>query len=151
PGTSLLLSGGKAGVLYLVNKDNMGGVSLGSADTNIVQSWSLGGHSIHGGPVWWDAPDGSYAYVWAASSDRLRQYKFDRVTGKFPSTIPYAQSTTVGGSGQPGAILALSANGGMPGSGIIWASINTTSNANQAVVAGTLHAYNAQNVADELW
>jgi PKD repeat protein len=151
PGTALLLSGGKAGVLYLVNKDNMGGISSGSADTNIVQSWSLGGHSIHGGPVWWDAPDGSYAYIWAASSDHLRQYKFDRVAGKFPSTTPYAQSVTVGGSGQPGAILALSANGSTAGSGIIWAAINTANNANQAVVAGTLHAYNAQNVAKELW
>jgi PKD repeat protein len=151
PGTSLLLSGGKGGVLYLVNKDNMGGVSLGTSDTNIVQSWSLGSHQIHGGPAWWDAPDGSYAYVWAASADHLRQYKFDRVTGRFLTTTPYAQSVTVGGNGQPGAILALSANGSIAGSGIIWAAINTTSSANQAVVAGTLHAYSAQNVANELW
>ena len=151
PGTPLLLSGGKAGVLYLVNKDNMGGVSQAASDTNIVQSWSLGGHSIHGGAVWWDVAANSYAYIWAASSDSLRQYKFDRAAGKFASTTPFAVSLTKGGTGQPGGILALSANGNTTGSGIVWAAINTANNANQAVVAGTLHAYNAENVATELW
>jgi PKD repeat protein len=151
PGTPLLLSGGKAGVLYLVNKDNMGGVSQASSDTNIVESWSLGGHSIHGGAVWWDVSGSSYAYIWAASSDSLRQYKFDRAAGKFGSTNAFALSGTKGGSGQPGGILALSANGNIPGSGIVWAAINTANNANQAVVAGTLHAYNAENIANELW
>jgi len=71
--------------------------------------------------------------------------------GKFVSTNTYSQGVTVGGSGQPGGILALSANGSTVGSGIVWAAVNTTANANQAVVAGTLHAYDAQNVATELW
>lgn len=151
PGTPLLFGGGKAGVLYLVNKDNMGGLSGTTSDTNIVQSWSLGSHSLHGGAVWWDCPAGSFAYVWPASADHLRQYQFDRVAGKFASTNVYARSSTTGGSGQPGALLALSANGTNAGTGIIWASINTSANANQSVVAGTLHAYDAQNVATELW
>src|SRR3989442_771571 len=73
PGTSLLFSGCKGGVLYLVNGNNMGGISGTTSDTNIVQSWSVGNRQIHGGPVWWDGPNGSYAYVWAASADRLRQ------------------------------------------------------------------------------
>ncbi len=153
PGTTLLLSGGKSGpdgsVLYLVNRDNMGGISSsGTVDDNIVQSWGIGAHSIHGGPVWWDGPNGSFAYIWAASSDSLRQYQFSN--GLF-DTNGYAQSTTIGGGGQPGGILALSANGATAGSGVVWASINTTANANQATVAGTLHAYNAQDVGTELW
>ncbi len=150
PGTSLLFSGGKNGGLYLVNRDNMGGVGA-TADTNIVQSWNIGSHQIHGGAVWWDAPNGSYAYIWPAQSDHLRQYKFDRVMGKFASTNVYSQNAGVGGSGQPGGILSLSANGTNANSGIVWASVNTLSSANQAVVAGTLHAYNALNVATELW
>jgi hypothetical protein len=158
PGTSLLLSGGKTlssapfATLYLVNRDNMGGLSGSpTADTNIIQSWSLGGqHSIHCGPVWWNGPsaNGSFAYIWGASGDRLRQYQF--TNGLF-NTTPYAMSGTVGGGGQPGGILSVSANGNKAGSGIVWASLNTTSDANQAVVAGTLHAYDAQNVANELW
>jgi hypothetical protein len=156
PGTSLLLSGGKAGRLYLVNSTNMGHIVAAGAtsDTNIVQSWDVGNptaHQIHGGPVWWDGPTASYAYVWASFSDRLRQYSFNRALGRFSSTTPTAQSTTVGGMGQPGGILSLSANGTNAGTGIIWASVNTSADANQATVAGTLHAYDAQNVARELW
>ena len=50
PGTTLAFSGGKEGKLYLVNRDNMGGLSGSTtADTNIVQSFSLGAHQIHGG------------------------------------------------------------------------------------------------------
>jgi hypothetical protein len=150
PGTSLLFSGGKGGSLYLVNRDNMGGVGV-SADTNIIQSWGIGSHQIHGGAVWWDSPGGSYAYIWPATSDHLRQYSFDRVAGKFASTNVYSQNAAVGGNGQPGGILALSANGTNVGSGIVWAAVNTVSDANQAVVPGTLHAYNAANVATELW
>jgi hypothetical protein len=151
PGTSLLLSGGKAGKLYLVNRDHMGGLSGTTSDTNIVQSWFLGSansHSIHGGPVWWDTAGGSFAYIWAASADHLRQYRF---SGGTFSTTPYSQSPTVGGSSQPGGILSLSANGTNAGSGILWASVNTVSNANQATVKGTLHAYNALAVTNELW
>src|SRR5262249_44199081 len=44
-----------------------------------------------------------------------------------------------------------SANGTNAGSGIVWASVNTSASANQATVAGTLHAYDAQNVSRELW
>jgi len=149
PGTSLMFSGGKAGTLYLVNRDNMGGLSGISADTNIVQSWSIGPHSIHGGPTWWAGPNGSFAYVWGASSDHLRQYQFTNHTAF--NTTAVAVSTTTGGSGQPGGILSLSANGATAGSGIVWAAVNTSADANQTVVAGTLHAYDAQHVAHELW
>ena len=153
PGTSLLFSGGKAGRLYLVDGANMGHLvsEIAGSDTNIVQSWDLGSHSIHGGPVWWDGPSASYAYVWGAAADRLRQYTFSRALGRFSSTTPTAQSTTTGGGGQPGGILSLSASGTNAGTGIVWASVNTSANANQATVAGTLHAYDAQNVARELW
>jgi hypothetical protein len=148
PGTSLMLSGGKAGVMYLVNRDNMGQLSSSGSDNNIIQSWSIGAHSVHCGPVWWNGPNGSFAYLWGASSDRLRQYQFTNNL-KF-NTTAYSQSPTPGGSGQPGGILSLSANGARPGTGILWASVNS-SDANQAIVAGSLHAYSAEHVTNELW
>ena len=148
PGTSLMLSGGKAGVMYLVNRDNMGHVSSGTSDTNIIQSWSIGSHSIHCGPVWWNGPNGSFTYIWGASSDRLRQYQFTN-NAKF-NTSAFSQSPTIGGAGQPGGIHSLSANGANAGTGILWASVNA-GNANQAVVGGSLHAYSAENVTNELW
>jgi N-acetylneuraminic acid mutarotase len=146
PGTSLAVSGGKSGTLYVVDRDNMGGVSNGN--TNIIQSWTPAAGEIHSGPVWWTGPNGSYMYVWPDSGNRLRQYQF--TNGLFNSTA-FAQSATVGGAGSPGGILSLSANGTNAGSGILWAVVNTRSSANQAVVAGTLHAYNAQDVSSELW
>jgi hypothetical protein len=148
PGTTLAFSGGKQGVVYLVNRDNMGGLSSSSADTNIVQSITLSGQ-LHGGPVWWDGPDGSYVYLWNAGN-HLRQYKFDWGTGKFQ--VPnYAQSLVVATNGQPGGILAVSANGTNAGSGIVWASRQLDGDANQAVRRGILHAFNAQNITNELW
>jgi hypothetical protein len=140
PGTSLAISGGKSGDLYMVNRDTMGGIGTS------LQTWSLGS-GIYGGPVWWTGPNGSFMYVWPSSESRLRQYQF---TGAF-NTIPYTQGATLGGFGTPGGILSLSANGANAGSGILWATVNKSASANQSVVAGALHAYNAQNVGFELW
>ena len=149
PGTSLAVSGGKAGTLYVVNRDKMGGLSPITADTNILQSWPLGGGEIHGGPVWWKSTNGTFMYVWADTGDYLRQYQLTN-GGLFNPNF-YARGTPTGGSGSPGGILSVSANGTNAGTGIIWASVNTTSDANQAVVPGTLHAFNANNVSQELW
>jgi hypothetical protein len=141
PNTRLAVSGGKQGVLYVVDRDYMLGVSTA------IQSWTAGNGELHGGPVWWTGPNGSFMYVWADSGSHLSQYQF---TGSF-NTTPYSQSLSMGGNGSPGGILAISANGTNAGSGILWAVVNSVNDANQAIAAGTLHAYNAQNVSSELW
>ena len=160
PGTTLAVGGGKSGStvsspLYVVNRDNMGGLSAITTDTNIVQSipvtpTGIGVNHIHGAPVWWDGPDGSYAYVWG-ESDKLHQYRFDRVAGLF--TLPgYALSPTPAWvNGMTGGMLAISANGTNAGTGILWGSHQFTGDANQAVRPGILHAYDAQDVSHELW
>ncbi len=150
PGTSLLLSGGKEGIVYLVNRDNMGGLTTSTTtNDNVIQSFSVTSDQVHGGAVWWDGPTNSCAYLWP-SSVYLQQYVFNHALGKF--TLPvFAQSPTAAPSGQPGALLALSANGSTPGSAIIWAAHQLTGDANQSVRPGILHAYDAQNVSRELW
>lgn len=148
PGTSLAIGGGKQGLLYLVNRDKMGGMSYGSTDTNVVQNWSVASSQLHGGPVWWSSTNGSFMYIWGQSGNHLKQYQF--TNGLF-NTTPYTQSPTVSGSGSPGGILSLTANGTNAASGVLWAVVNTSGNANQATVAGTLHAYMAANVTNELW
>jgi hypothetical protein len=152
PGTTLAFSGGKQGVVYLVNRDNMGGLSYTNADTNVVQSFQVaaGSHQLLGAPIWWDGPGASFAYLWVSGSEYLRQYQFDRATGKF--LLPnFAQGQAAAPSGTPGGILALSANGTNAGMGIVWASHQLGGSANQAVRPGILRAYNAQNVTNELW
>jgi subtilisin-like proprotein convertase family protein len=154
PGTTLLFSGSKEGKAYLVNRDNMGGLSYSSADTNVVQSFQVtatnGDNNIHGAPVWWDGPSGSYAYV-QGESDYLRQYKFDRANGVF--MLPaYAQSpTTAPVGGMPGGFITVSANGVAVGSGIVWASLPLSGDAVNQTRPGILRAYDAQNVSRELW
>jgi hypothetical protein len=150
PGTSLAFGGGKEGVVYLVNRDNMGGLSgSDTGDTNIVQSFQVTTDQVHGGPIWWDGPGGPFSYIWP-SSVHLQQYRFDRVAGMF--TLPaFAQGSALAPNGQPGGILALSANGAKSGSGIVWASHQLTGDANQSVRPGILHAYDAQNIGTELW
>ena len=150
PGTSLAIGGGKAGWLYVVNRNNMGGMSTSStADTTVFQTWSMNSSQIHGGAVWWSTTNGSFAYVWPQSANHLRQYQFTNNTAF--NTTPFTEGPTVGGSGSPGGTLSLTANGTNATTGILWATVNTTANANQSTVAGTLHAYIAANVTNELW
>ena len=150
PGTTLAFAGGKEGVEYLVNRDNMGGLtSSTTTNNNIVQSFSVTTDEVHGGAVWWDGPGVSYGYVWPASVS-LQQYVFNRGTGKF--TLPvFAQSRTAAPGGQPGGILALSANGTNAATAIVWAVHQLGGDANQQVRPGVLHAYSAQNITNELW
>ena len=155
PGTTLAVGGGKGGKLYVVNRDAMGGVSAGGSDTNIVQSFpaTAGNFSddhVHGAPVWWDGPNGSYMYVWA-ESDYLRQYQFNRGSGLF-TIPPIAQSPTHAPyQGMPGGIASVSANGTNSGTGVVWATVQLSGDANPNTRPGILHAYDAENVAHELW
>jgi hypothetical protein len=160
PGTSLAMGGGKSSTtvsanLYVVNRDTMGGVSSGTSDTNIVQAIPVtptgqGVNHIHGAPVWWDAADGSYSYVWG-EGDHLHQYRFDRVNGVFQLPAVSLSPTPAWVGGMTGGMLAVSASGTNAGTGILWASHQFTGDANQAVRPGIVHAYDAQNVSVELW
>ena len=52
----------------------------------------------------------------------------------------------------PGGILTLSANGDTPGTGVLWATVPTAAGAeNTPPVSGALYAFDASNVATELW
>jgi hypothetical protein len=155
PNTTLAVSGGKQGDLYMVNCTNMGGISSGTADTNIVQTWSVSDgvdDKIFGAPVWWDGPNGSYAYVWPAYNDYLRQYPFNWTNYLF-MTNSVIKSTALGSFKHPGGILSVSANGSNAGTGIVWASLpnDPTLDAGNHTVVGILRAYNAQGVTNELW
>jgi uncharacterized repeat protein (TIGR03806 family) len=149
PGTKLAYSGGKEGVGYLVDRDNMGGLTHGNKDTNCLQTFRVSSDQIHGGMVWWDCPSGSFGYTWPASVN-LQQYKFDRSTNRF--ILPaFAKSPRPAPGGQPGGILAVSADGNKAGSGILWGVHQLIGDANHTVQPGFLHAFDAQDVSHELW
>src|SRR4029077_2555817 len=143
PGTNLMLGGGKEGVLYLVNTDNLG--HKVPNDTQIVQKIPVSGGHVMGGPVYWDSSSaGPLVYNWA-EDDVLVAYRFSG--GKL--TTPYAQGQ-VRSPGHPGGSLTISANGSAANTGIVWASIPTNQSAKHVLTAGTLRAYNAETL-QEIW
>jgi hypothetical protein len=76
----LLVSGGKQGVLYLLNRDGMGNYCNSCArDTNAVQSFQAFS-AFFGTPAFWQN-----ARYFAGSGDNLRQFSFDASSGLFNS------------------------------------------------------------------
>jgi hypothetical protein len=144
PGTNLLLGGGKEGVLYLVNGDNLG--HKVANDTQIVQRIPETGGHVMGGPVFWSSATlGPMIYNWS-EDDILRAYRF---SGGRLTTPAYAQGT-VASPGHPGGSLILSANGNRTGTGIVWASLGTNQDGIHGLVPGVLRAFNAETM-NEIW
>lgn len=108
-GTSLLVAGGKDGVLHVVNTGSMG--HLG--DAGAVQNWTATRSHIHSLNYF-----NSNLYVWG-QSDYLRVFNFNGTT--FNTTPTYVGTTVA--IGHPGASLSISANG--TSNGILWAATNS--------------------------
>jgi hypothetical protein len=147
PNTNYAIGGGKSGIFFLLNTNNLGHYALGN--TQIVQSFSASsGGEIHGGPVYWQGPLGRLLYIWPAL-DYLKAFSFN---GAIFQTTPVSQSTYTAPAGSnPGGILSISADGSQAGSGILWASLPYNADAESGIVSGVLRAFDASNLANELW
>ena len=160
PNTSLMIGGGKNGVLYVVNTtgDMMGHFLAGTPpDTQIVQRFpgSSTSGQIVGGPTWWDGPAGSLMYVWPGGST-LGAFSFNRMTNLFNTTAVARGPDTASGGDAQGGQVSLSASGSTTGTGIVWATraLGSTGGGgfnSNTPVGGALYAYNAENVATKLW
>jgi len=139
PVAHLVIGGGKQGNLFLLNRDKMGKFS--SSTNNVVQTVNLG-NSIFATPAFWQ----NNLYV--AGVGTLKQFTFNSTTGKF-NGAPFSQSST--SYRFPGATPSVSSNGAT--NGIIWALDNGLYCTPQSPGCGAtvLHAYDANNVAAELW
>jgi hypothetical protein len=164
PGTDLLLSGGKQGIVYLLSRANMGKfVASPTApdckNPNVVQEFqatdlhvhgagTTWGH-IHGSPVVWTGPDELRAYLWG-ENDTLKAYKLRE--GRFVELDRPQKSTYRPPDGMPGGMLAVSSNGTQAGTGIVWAVVPLDGDANKARgVQGIVLALDAQDVGRQLW
>jgi hypothetical protein len=134
PHPHLLVGGGKDGLLYLLNRDDLGGFSRHR--NRVVQSMANGGRQIFSTPAYWHGR----LYL-IPSNDVLKE--FSLVNGRL-SPAAAARGATV--FGYPGATPSVSANGTR--GGIVWAlEVQRYYEAGPA----TLHAYDAANVAHELY
>jgi hypothetical protein len=139
PGGRLFMVG-KSNTGYVINTANLG--HLG--DASAVQTISLGG-ALHGSAVYWNgATNGPEVYTWA-ENDNLKAFQFNGST----LNTPNFQTGPDFISGEPGAYLSISANGNT--NGIVWANAVLSGNANHGSVPGVLRAFDANNVATELW
>ncbi len=156
PGTTFVVGGGKQGVLYLVNENAMSHFHSGGDQVRqeFQAVYGTGSSHIHGSPIYYNSPqNGPTVYVWG-ENDVLRAYAFNSATGLF-NTTAIAKSTmtapvTNANGAMPGGFLSLSANGTQSGTGIVWATTPYNANANNSVVRGIFHAFDASTL-QELW
>jgi hypothetical protein len=130
----LLVAAGKEGRIYLVDRDNMGQFNA-PGDTQIVQSLApkTVGANFYS-PVYWNG-----IVYFSGTGDVVKAFSLQN---GLVSTTPVMQASTT--FTFPGGGMVLSANGNA--SGILWvAEWHTSSH------AGTLHAYDAQDLTHELW
>ncbi len=140
PGTSLLLGGGKEGVLYVLNRDRLG--HLG--DENATQRFQATSSHMHSLVYWESDKNGKLLYVWG-QRDRERVFRFE---GDKLGETPFMSRPEMN-HGHPGGMLSLSANGGKDG--ILWAAIHRTGDSWHESRPGILHAFSADDVNRELW
>lgn len=152
PGTDYISSGCKEGIIYLIDESNMGHFH---ADTDLIkqQIYAFGAdHIVYGSPVYWADnsanPNTGLTYWWS----RNNKVTSFRITSGVYNTTPTAVGiSNPNGSGSPGGILCLSAEGSTPGKGILWVTTPISQNAAALTVPGYLMAFDASNVATELW
>ncbi|MBV9502953.1 MAG: hypothetical protein JO138_26570, partial [Acidobacteriaceae bacterium] len=138
PGTTpnLLVTGGKDGIIYLFDSSSNLSTPLqtfqGTGGSACNVSFD-GCNQIHDLAFW-----NNTLYVWGGF-DVLRAYSFSTSTNRF-NTSPVSKGT-INTNTKPPASLAVSANVTASGTGILWAVLPDSS----------VHAFNASNVASELW
>jgi hypothetical protein len=144
---NLAIIGGKDGVVYVVNRDNMGKFS--TTHDNAVQKVVVGHPEPVNGNFFTPANWTHFTYF-GPVNDSLKTYQF---TNGVLSTLPVAQSTNT--FPYPGATPTVSANSST--NGIVWAIDNskyaggTPTGAVNTQGPAVLHAYNANNIAQELY
>ena len=131
----LIVGAGKEGKIYLVDRDNMGHFNAAN-DSQIVQSV---GNAVGGcwcSPAYWN----NYIYF-QGNGDVVKAF---RITNGVIASTPVSKSGAT--FGFPGATPTISANG--TNNGILWI---IQADAYLSSGPAILHAYNATNLAQELY
>jgi hypothetical protein len=136
--THLIVGGGKDGVLYLLNRDSMGGLG----DSNALQHFSIAYDIFSTGAFWNNTLYmGGVVAPLQAYTLNPSTVQFSAVTTQSPTKFPY-----------PGTTPSVSSMG--TSNGIVWAldtSTNCISLPVQPCGPVILHAYEATNLGNELW
>lgn len=148
PGTNQAMVCVKDGNIYLMDKDNLGGYN--PSQNQVLQTISLGSNaSLRSSLTWYSGPEKGYAYSWSGNSV-LNEYPYSYEDKKFD--LANTKSSGVQGpSGSVGAFMAVSSNGSVDSTAILWTMYAATGDANGSVRPGILRAFDATNINNELW
>jgi hypothetical protein len=138
PGTHNVVGGDKYGQLYFLNGDSMGKLDSSDSHGGTIFSGSVIGGMFNF--ALWQALGMTYIYV-QGYEDVVKSYQIS--DGQF-NPIPVSSGLTSVASPRIG--MTISANGAR--NGILW---ETTGDVATPSVPGTLHAFDALNLSDELW
>jgi len=147
PNSQLMFSGGKEGVIFLLNRDDMG--KLEGATRGPLQRFQASNGCGQKdcaqtlGTAFWGRENDGVLYVWDRR-DVLRAYNF--VNNRFVTTPAGVSTVKPGMTGGP----TVSANGSDVSSGIVWA-VTTQSTRSGGRAPGTLRAFRASNVSQEIY
>lgn len=146
PVPHLLVGASKAGVFFVINRDDMG--KFKSSDAS-VQEFSLGGASFST-PGFWN----NTAYFFGTNFTGTlagQSFAFDTGSGKFNTTATHQTPSNFGFAGATPSISASSPNT----DGILWAidtgAYGTSDTGASAAGPAIVHAFDASNISTELW
>ena len=142
PGTNFLIAGGKAGIVALLDRTDMGSQALDSDALQFFVAVPSEGEAITNAALW-NRPDGPVLYIWG-DDGVLREFQMQN--GLF-NTSPVTVNNTAQNA-LPYSGMTVSSNAFVPESGIFWA---TSVASGDLPAAGTLRAFDATNVSLELW
>lgn len=131
-----IIGAGKEGMIFVVDRDNMGGYS--STTNNNIQTVTSSSNGFWSSPAYWNG----YVY-YVGSGSPLSAYT---LTSGLLSSSPVAQSATT--FTYPGATPSISANGTTKG--IVW-MIQDPSGQPKGGAPAVLRAFEATNVAKQLY
>ncbi len=142
---NMVIGGGKDGNVYVIDRDNFGGYNQNTnQNVQTVKGKTL--NALYGSPAYWtDSANVEHVYE-GPCNGALKMYNLNSSTGLLAAG-PSSPSTYA----FPGPTPSVSANGAV--SGIVWAIQRTDTSANSCTptMNGILHAYDAVNVATELY
>jgi hypothetical protein len=133
----VMLAAGKAGLVYVIDRDHMGGFRAGS-NSHAIQTLQVGTGAF-GAPAFWNGH-----VFYANRKDNLRDFAVD--SGML---VPTPVHWSARQFDHPGAIPTVSANGGKDG--IVWLVESKGPNRHGNDSDGFLHAYDAADVSRELY
>ena len=143
PGTNMVIAGGKAGLVALIDRHRIW-VRQG-LDTDALQVFQAVPNNEFAifNAAFWNLAAGPILYIWG-SDQTLREFQMQN--GTFNTTALASNSSVT--NVLPFSGMTVSSNAAVPGSGVFWATTVANSTFPQP---GTLHAFNALNVSQELW